>query len=254
MNYNLFIRNQSGPFNILDVSEDELNKILDVYKYAKDSLFIKGKKYWLTKLYEIQIFTFEHDQIKNGEELFENCKQANLTEKEYFGLAEWIPPKILEGAGKRVTDDFITDDYGYLKDSKLKPSSVANYVDPERIDELINLDDDHFDFTKFVAFLKELNISYSHGLYLSIPLLVRAIIDHVPPIFGKANFAEVCGSHGSHSFKEIMKNLNNSSRKIADSFLHSQIRKKENLPNKTQINFSNDLDVLLQEIIRIRKK
>lgn len=254
MNYNLFIRNQSGSFNILDVSEDELNKILDVYQYAKDSLFIKGKKYWFTQLNEIQIITFEEDYYKNGEDLLETCKQRNFTESGYTSYGEWIPVEILEQVGKRVTNDFIKGDYGYLKDTKLKPVAVENYVDPERIDELINIDDDEFDFTKLIAYLKELNISSSHKLYLSIPPIVRAIIDHVPPVFGKINFADVCGSHGSQSFKESMKNLNTSSRKIADSFLHSQIRKKENLPNKTQINFSNDLDVLLQEIARIRKK
>lgn len=34
------------------------------------------------------------------------------------------------------------------------------------------------------------------------------------------------------------------------SLLHQQIRKREVVPNRTQVNFSNDLDVLLGEIIR----
>ena len=254
MNYNLFLKNQSGSFNILDVNEDELNKILDVYKKGKDSLFIKGRKYWFTKLFEIQIFTFEHAEIKNEKDLLEVCNRKDLFERGYMGINEWIPVKVLEQLGKRVTDDFITDDYGYLKDVRLEAGTAEHYVDPERIDELTNIDDDDFDFTKLVAYLKELNVAYSHGLYLSIPLLVRAIIDHIPPVFNKENFSEVCGSYGTHSFKESMKNLNNSSRKIADSFLHSHIRKREALPNKTQINFKNDLDVLLQEIVRFGKK
>jgi hypothetical protein len=254
LNYNLYIRNQSGTFNILDVNEDELAKILDVYKYGKDTVFIKGKKYWFTKLHEIQIYTFEHSQLKTEKDLWEKCKSQELIERGYLGIGEWLPPKILEQVGNRVTDDFITDDYGYLKDVKLNPAVAEHYVDSERIDELSKISDDDFDFTKLIAFLKELNIAYSHGLFLSIPLLVRAIIDHVPPVFGKANFADVCGSYGTRSFKDSMINLNGSSRKIADAFLHSHIRKQENLPNKTQINFSNNLDVLLQEIVRIRKK
>jgi hypothetical protein len=36
--------------------------------------------------------------------------------------------------------------------------------------------------------------------------------------------------------------------------LHYQIRKSETLPNETQIGFSNDIDVLLSEIVRILKK
>ena len=48
--------------------------------------------------------------------------------------------------------------------------------------------------------------------------------------------------------------LDKSSRKIADSFLHTQIRKHESaLPTFTQINFKHDLDVLLQEIVRVIK-
>lgn len=247
MNYNLFIRTKEGSFNILDANEDELNKIIDVYKYGKKSLFIKGQKYWFENLFEIQIFSFDHPKLKNEKELIEACKARDFFERGFFG-DEWLTSETLEKVGNRITDDF-----GYLKDTQILTESIGEYVDPERIDELSKINDANFDFTKLISYLKELNVAYSHGLYLSIPLLVRAVIDHIPPVFGKANFSDVCGSYGSQSFKENMKNLNNSSRKIADSFLHSQIRKQENLPNKTQINFKNDLDVLLQEIVRIRK-
>lgn len=254
MNYNIFIKNQITTFNILDVSEEELDRILDVYAYGKETVFIKGKKYWLTRLHEIQIFTFEHQQIKTEKDLWEAYRSADLMIRAFKGLNTWLPIKVLDQVGTRVTDNFITNDYGYLKDEELGTSVKENYVDPKRIDELNGIDDEDFDFTKLVTFLSELNIAYSHGLILAIPLLVRAIIDHIPPIFVKENFADVCGSYGTHSFKESMKHLNDSSRKIADSYLHSQIRRQENLPNKTQINFRNDLDVLLQEIIRVRKK
>jgi hypothetical protein len=110
-----------------------------------------------------------------------------------------------------------------------------------------------FDFVKLVQFLKELNVAHSTQSLLSIPMLVRAIIDHVPPIFDKSNFADVCGSHGSRSFKDSMNNLDKSSRKIADSYLHTPIRIRENLPTPVQVNFRHDLDVLLQEIVRIVK-
>ena len=50
-----------------------------------------------------------------------------------------------------------------------------------------------------------------------------------------------------------MEHLQNSSRKIADSNLHTLIRGKESLPSQIQVNFSNDVDVLLAEIIRVLK-
>jgi len=48
-----------------------------------------------------------------------------------------------------------------------------------------------------------------------------------------------------------MAHLENSARRIADAHLHTQIRARETLPTATQVNFSNDLDVLLAEIVRI---
>lgn len=254
MKYNISIITESKTFSILDVCEEQLQRVLDAYNYGKETAFIKGKKYRFVKLQEIQIFTFEHPQVKTEDDIWEAYNTSNSSEKLLYQLMGWLPTGILEQVGTRVTDQFITNDYGYLKDEKQGAAHKDTYVDPERIDELNGIDDDDFDFTKLVALLNELNIAYSHDLFLSIPPLVRAIIDHIPPVFGKANFGDVSGSHGTRSFQESMRNLNNSSRKIADSFLHCQIRKKENLPNRTQINFSNDLDVLLQEIVRVRKK
>ena len=42
-------------------------------------------------------------------------------------------------------------------------------------------------------------------------------------------------------------------RNISDSFLHSQIRQKEVLPNSTQVDCKQDLDVLLSEVVRVLK-
>jgi len=79
------------------------------------------------------------------------------------------------------------------------------------------------------------------------------MLDHIPPIFQYNKFSEVANNYGKggKSFKESMERLENSSRKIADGYLHSQIRSKEILPNDTQVNYSNDIDLLLSEIIRL---
>lgn len=93
----------------------------------------------------------------------------------------------------------------------------------------------------------------TQSCYLAVASLTRALIDHVPPVFGVGSFAEVANNYsgGSKSFKDLMGYLNNSARKIGDAHLHTQLRSKENLPTKTQVNFSNSLDMLLSEIIRI---
>jgi len=130
-------------------------------------------------------------------------------------------------------------------------SGAYSFVNPARIKELKLLINRDFDFSKLIKFCEEMNIVFSRECYLSTAMLTRAVIDHIPPIFSKSTFSEVANNYGSKSFQDLMKNLDNSSRKISDSHLHTQIRKKEVLPNSNQIDFSNDLDVLLAEIYRI---
>lgn len=132
---------------------------------------------------------------------------------------------------------------------------VLSFVDEKRISELEQCRSDDFDLTKLDEFCRELNINYSQGAYLAVAMLVRGLLDHVSPILGFRTFAEVANNYACpKSFKESMLHLELSSRKIADAHLHTTIRKQEILPTQTQINFSNDLDVLLGEIIRIMKK
>ena len=84
-------------------------------------------------------------------------------------------------------------------------------------------------------------------------MICRAILDHVPPFFGHKTFNEVANNYGGKSFKGNAQHLQKSLRNIADNHLHLPVRKKEVLPNQNQINFSNDLDVVLSEIIRLLK-
>lgn len=139
----------------------------------------------------------------------------------------------------------------------MKPStknSAASYVHTSRLSELRGINSVEFDLTRLVRMCDELNIAFASGSYLSVAMLVRAIVDHVPPIFGFSTFAEVEGNYGGgRSFKDSTRNLNTSSRKISDAHLHTPVRRREILPTSTQVDFSNDLDVLLAEIVRILK-
>lgn len=127
------------------------------------------------------------------------------------------------------------------------------YVDSSRIDELKDIKQKNCDYTRLIQLLDELNLAWRNDMYMSVSMIVRAIIDHVPPIFDKKTFSEVSGGHGTRSFKDSMIILDKQSRKIADSHLHTPIRPKENLPNKSQVDVSPSLNCLIQEIIRINK-
>ena len=126
------------------------------------------------------------------------------------------------------------------------------FVDELRMDQLSHINSQNYDLTRLVELCKELNIRYSKESYLAVAMLTRSLLDHIPPIFGVSTFSEVANNYnGSRSFKESMQRLDTSCRKIADSHLHIAIRKKEVLPTKTQVNFTNDVDVLLAEIVRL---
>ncbi len=135
------------------------------------------------------------------------------------------------------------------------PARAGNaYADPSRIAELKNLPTTTYDTARLVRLCEELNICWHGGAHHSVAMLVRAIMDHLPPVFGVTTFAQVASNYGgSKSFKEAAAALEASARKIADGHLHTNIRRKETLPTATQVNFSALLDAVLSEVVRILK-
>lgn len=129
------------------------------------------------------------------------------------------------------------------------------YVSEQRLTQLSEAHSPNFDFTRLLSLLYELNSASRNRNYLSIAFLVRAVIDHVPPVFGLNTFAELTNNYPStKSFKKHMEHLQNSLRNVADGYLHVPIRSKEELPHFTQVDFRSPLDQLLGEVVRVLKK
>lgn len=137
----------------------------------------------------------------------------------------------------------------------LKRAAAADWVlvDDGRLAELRALQSARFDFKKLIRLCEELNIASREDCYFAIGMLMRGLLDHVPPVFGVKSFSEVANNYvgGTKSFKDTMLHLDTAAKKIADGLLHTQIRKSETLPNRQQVNFGPALDVLLGEIVRI---
>jgi hypothetical protein len=135
------------------------------------------------------------------------------------------------------------------------PSQAARkdfYVDPQRIIQLQSIKVDDWDLKRLVRLLYELNIAHGHEMHMATAMLVRAITDHVAPILRCKNFSEVANQYAApRSFSDQMKQLDTSLRKVADSFLHQQIRRSEVLPLGPQVDFRAAVDVLLSEIVRV---
>jgi hypothetical protein len=246
--FNLYFKTQTDDFNILGLPEDKLTKVVTAYKKGLSDITLNGKKYWIGKLSNFQIFTHE---VKIEPSI---CMQQAINGGEAlhsFGRNHYLPIKILERLGKNVTDDYIGDTaFGEEKENASLTVTGTIFVSKERIEELKKIIAPNFDLSRLVRFCEELNDNYTRGNYLSVAMLGRSIINHIPPIFGFNTFNEVANNYGSKSFKGIALHLNTTMRGIADSFLHDTIRKNETLPNSIQINFSQDLDFVLAEVIR----
>jgi len=141
----------------------------------------------------------------------------------------------------------------YSKDviAKIESRRFKNpaFVDQQRIDALKTISNSQFDLSKLIRLCEEINDAFRSENYFSVGVLVRAVIDHIPPIFGMKSFGELANNLGSKSFKDVMCNLDNFNRKIADGILHTHIRRKEFLPNFTSVDCRSGVDLLLSEII-----
>ncbi len=132
---------------------------------------------------------------------------------------------------------------------KVTASTKPPYVDGAIISSLGTAKSHSYDLARLIQMCRELNVAHQEECHVSVIILVRAIIDHVPPIFGERTFTAVANNL-PHSKKKSLLNLENSSRNIADSYLHQHIRKREVLPTATEVNFSPDMSVLLGEVVR----
>jgi len=136
------------------------------------------------------------------------------------------------------------------RDSAAQGSGVAaDYVDPGRITELRQSTGPRFSTVKLVLLCEELNASMATESYLAAIMLLRAIMDHVPPIFACQNFDQVVSQTNGRSFQPQLNRLNSQAKDVANRFLHAQIGSAEGLPRLPQVDFRSELDALLGEVV-----
>lgn len=211
---------------------------------------VKGATKKLGFKKNISVRSLRYAYIKHLEKLGENLPDI----LEDLGMSHQTSYEFYSKLGQEKKKISISPIDRRINEAKHDKMGQELYISDYRINELVELESNSFDFTKLIQLLHEINVSSDNQLHLSIAMQVRAILDHVPPIFNCKNFQEVSNSYnGSKSFKKSMQNLQNSLRNVADAFLHTQIRRAEVLPTSNQVNFKADLDVLLSEIVRINK-
>lgn len=133
-------------------------------------------------------------------------------------------------------------------------SNAPIYVDPSRVAELKVLRSDQWDFSRLIELCRELNVAAANECHMSTSFLLRSILNHVAPIFGFDSFARVASEYPfAKSVKTGIQRLQSQGRDGADFHLHQQIRKHESLPAAAQVAFSQELDVLLSEVVRVAR-
>jgi len=250
--YNVFIQYRDGEFHLWGISEEKLSIIIDAYHQGKDSFTLSGKKYFIIDLWEMKIFTLEKEITESQFARF--CRDNGLLEKSFLGRY-YFPKRALQEIGKDVTDDILGNaEYGAeMTKKKAVAKKGEQFISDTRMTELRQIKNEHFDLLKLIRLCDELNLNYSKGNYLSVGMIGRTIINHVPPIFGQKTFGEVANHVSGSSLKKSFLQLNTDLKNIADRLLHLPIRKSESLPSEAQIDFKQNFDVLLEEIIRILK-
>lgn len=137
------------------------------------------------------------------------------------------------------------------------------FVSQARIKQLKKIKSTEYDLRKLIQFCEELNYTYTGKCYLSTALLLRAVIDHIPPIFEKFDFSQVVSEYNwstkkaslkkTPSAQKMMERLDGSLRDLANYHIHSHIHKKVSLVDKVQVNFSSEFGILLDEVIYLLK-
>ncbi len=138
-----------------------------------------------------------------------------------------------------------------------KPNSSEKFISTEIIEEFKKIDIKKFNLSRLIHFCDQINENYDHEYYESVAFTTRALMDHVPPIFGQPNFESIAPqtSNGkTPSFKKSCDRLNGSLKHIVDDLIHSQINAGTSLLIKEEINFSPDLNTFLRKTLEELKK
>jgi hypothetical protein len=237
---------------ILLIDEKSLEKFVKDYNNGENTFFENGNSHTLGQMELIRIF-----DISKCPTLTMLGLNVVLTEAiggaRIVHIGHFLNIFIIYGCD--VTGDFLKDSWGKGFTKSIEVIKDP-YINISRIEELTKVRNKDFELTKLIKLCEEINSSNESESYYAVGALVRAILDHVPPIFSCKDFNEVANNYkaegDSKSFKESMLHIIRV-KNIADSILHSQIRKSEVLPTETQVDCKRDMDKLLGEIVRLLK-
>jgi len=134
-------------------------------------------------------------------------------------------------------------------DSALAVGGSAWFIDPSLIEQLASAHSPNFDVAFLVRLCREINSCFAHGNFVATTLLMRAVLNYVPPLFGHETFPQVVANIG-RSLKDSFDHLENGLRRVADFHTHRRIGPAESYPSSAQIEpFKPQVELLLQQVV-----
>ena len=147
--YHILFSNFWGSYNIFDLSEEELSKVIDAYNYGKGSIFVKGEKYSFDRLNKIKIFRSKMSFANKNMTAQQLADSKYVSENYGIGTA-YVNYKGMQLFGDDITAELVTNDFGELK---VQVSEVATSSLGSK--EKTSSDFDNFDFAIITALYKD---------------------------------------------------------------------------------------------------
>ncbi len=110
---------------------------------------------------------------------------------------------------------------------------------------------------KLIEHCKAFNTAYENTHYITCAILIRAILDYIPTIFGFENIARLSSQlNGKRTFKDALDQLEQAIRKVADDALHNPANKIEiiKVTKATIDNQTPNLIIVLEIVARQLKE
>ncbi len=221
------------------------NDILDPYE-AKRAVKMNGILIPFKDIYRIKITStlFQEDEVELL--ALKNKFEWSHTSKDLTAFNQYCLDE---------TDRLLKNPESPKSEKYFRNNSIT-FIHPDRIKELGEIKNQNIDLVKLIQLCVEINIITSlPESKLGPAIYLRTIIDHIPTIFNFFTFKEFANNYkeGNRSFMKAMQKLDTSMRNMADNNLHAQARKKEILPTKNQFDYSQEIDLLLSEVVRVLK-
>jgi hypothetical protein len=116
------------------------------------------------------------------------------------------------------------------------------------LDQLTSLQP-KLDARVLVRICQEINSCWAHGNVIATALLMRAVLNYVPPVFGRETFSQVV-ANCDRTLKQSLTHLEEGLRKIADFHTHRRIGPADCPPSSAQVEpFKPQFELLLQEVV-----